>query len=46
MKIPFSGWFGTNKEGNIIAICFKRSLSNDELKLLEEWWKSYNARSY
>lgn len=32
-------WIGTDKDGLPIAICFKGSLSNKQLKLLKEWWR-------
>jgi len=41
MKIPYGGRFGTNREGRIIAIGFKKTLNPKQFKYLQEWWAKY-----
>ena len=40
LEIPFNGKIALNKEGNrIIAICFERVLSKNQLDYIDKWWK-------
>ena len=38
MKLPFGCWFGTNRDGEIIAICSKNQLSEKQKDELRKWW--------
>ena len=41
VEIPFGGWFGANDKGEVIALCFKQALSEEQLNFLQEWWARY-----
>jgi len=44
--IPYGGWFEVNDKGEVIAICFKKPLSEKQLNYLKEWLKHWNGTDW